>query len=245
VRAHSPLSGKIVELANRNRCGHDYRVSTSAIAGFIDSLSRVPSTPTAFNQYEKGSEANAIRRANLSLYLEQILEQKARILLLSEAPGYLGARLTGVPFTSEDILLCGIPELGMLGRERGYRKTDEFEQNSKEQSGTIVWQTLVSLDFLPLLFGSFPFHPHKLDNPRSNRKPTRAESALGRPFFLELMRIMEIERVVAVGNVAHASLAAAGIDTVKIRHPAQGGKNDFVAGMRRLCGRPSSAEEIV
>jgi uracil-DNA glycosylase len=38
--------------------------------------------------------------------------------------------------------------------------------------------------------------------------------------------------VIAVGNVGYALLCDMGIQCVKIRHPAQGGMNDFVAGLR-------------
>jgi hypothetical protein len=34
-----------------------------------------------------------------------------------------------------------------------------------------------------------------------------------------------------VGNVAYDTLRAMGLECSKVRHPAQGGKNDFVAGL--------------
>jgi hypothetical protein len=37
-----------------------------------------------------------------------------------------------------------------------------------------------------------------------------------------------------VGNVAHNTMIGMGINSVKVRHPAQGGKHDFVNGMTKL-----------
>ena len=51
---------------------------------------------------------------------------------------------------------------------------------------------------------------------------------MGRPIWQELADLMHITTFVAIGNVAHASLASAGIDALKIRHPSQGGKPQFV-----------------
>ena len=132
----------------------------------------------------------------------------------------------------------------MFGAERGYQLSGEFSDLRKEQSATIVWGELVRLEFVPLVWAAFPFHPHKPGLPNSNRTPKRAEIDFGRPIFLELMDAFQIERVFAVGNIAHASLAAAGIDAPKIRHPAQGGKNDFVAGMEWVVSHPDELGRV-
>ena len=42
------------------------------------------------------------------------------------------------------------------------------------------------------------------------------------------------ERLVAIGNHASLSLQRMGIDHAKVRHPSQGGKNLFVAGMANV-----------
>jgi uracil-DNA glycosylase len=205
-----------------------------SITAFIASLAEIPSTETAFNPWNAETDPDAIRQTNLSLYLNELLSRRTTMLLLGEAPGYQGCRLTGLPFTSEHILMHGVPSLGMFGEDRGYRLSRATDRLKKEPSGTIVWQTLARFDFLPLLWPAFPFHPHKPGNPQSNRPPTTKEVVFGRPFWQQLVEIMGIEEIAAVGNVGHRSLAAAGIDAVKIRHPSQGGKNDFVEGIRRL-----------
>jgi Arc/MetJ-type ribon-helix-helix transcriptional regulator len=53
---------------------------------------------STFNQYAEGPRAPLLRR-RLCAYLEA--RAGARILLVGEAPGYRGARVSGIPFTSE------------------------------------------------------------------------------------------------------------------------------------------------
>lgn len=205
-----------------------------SIAAFVASLAEIEPTPNSYNPWANTHPYGAIRRQNLELYLNAHRDLGTKVLLIGEAPGYLGCRRSGVIFTSDYLLVHGVPSLGMLGVERGYQRTDEFPEIRKEQSATIVWETLERFQFLPLLWAAFPFHPHKPGNPLSNRPPTAADLALGRPIFERLIDLFEIESIVAIGNHAHKSLAATGRDVPKIRHPAQGGKNDFVAGMAAL-----------
>jgi hypothetical protein len=144
-------------------------------------------------------------------------------------------RITGMPMVSRRILRDGIPSLGMFGTERGYVDVPEpgFEAVQSEQTATILWGILPELGIVPLVWGSFPFHPHQPGNLLSNRKPRTPEVKLGEPFVRELLEMFAPHKVIAVGNVGYGLLTAMGIPCVKIRHPANGGKNDFVAGLRR------------
>src|SRR4051812_25024918 len=70
-------------------------------ASFIERLSLIPTAPDAYNQFAAGDNPyNAIRRANLQRYLEAIAARQSKIVLIAEAPGYRGMRLTGVPMVS-------------------------------------------------------------------------------------------------------------------------------------------------
>ena len=202
---------------------------------FIQRLAATPVADDATNQYAAvDNPYNALRRANLLRYLTDIYERRARVALIGEAPGYRGMRLMGIPFGSRRIVTQGLPALGLFGVERGYVDVPEpgFEAINAEQSGTIVWGTLSELGIAALTWGAFPFHPHRLGEPLTNRAPRTPEVATGVPFVRELLDIFQPEKVIAVGNVAHRQLTALGIPSAKIRHPAQGGKNDFVAGLR-------------
>jgi uracil-DNA glycosylase len=206
------------------------------IDAFIEMLAAAKVAPDAYNQYAFADQNNAVRRHNLHLYFQQMIEREPTILFVAEAPGYRGNRLTGLPFVSRKILLEGIPELDLFGTSRGYRIPDDpgFEKIVGEQSATIVWNTLKQYGVAPQIWSAFPFHPHQPDKLLTNRPPRRDEIAAGKIFLQKVIEMFEFKRVVAVGNVADGSLRSLGIDCVKIRHPAQGGKNDFVRGIQAL-----------
>ena len=211
-------------------------VADQDIDALIRDLSQTRLSADAFNEYAPGNADNAIRCANLRLYLSAMAARKPRTLLVMEAPGYRGCRLTGVPVTSRKVLLEGLPALGFFGAEAGYRDVADagFERVYGEQSATIVWNTLAQLGALPFIWNTFPFHPHKTGHPLSNRKPRGAETELGSGFLLRILELWRFQQVIAVGNVAYETLGVLGIDCSKVRHPAHGGKNDFVAGLSAL-----------
>ena len=151
-----------------------------------------------FNQYSR----SRLRRERLVAYLES--RQDARFLLVGEAPGYRGARVSGIPFTSERQLSGSGPA---------------------EATATIVQRVLAELELEEdvLLWNVVPTHP---GSATSNRGPTRAEIEAGRRFVAELARG---RRVVAVGRIAHAAL---GGDYV--RHPSHGGAEVFRSRLRAV-----------
>lgn len=204
---------------------------------FVASLARSGCGPELFNQYADTSAYSALRRANLRRYLRDMEARRAEALLLFEAPGYRGCRLTGIPVTSRRVLLEGVPGPGLFGGERGYADVPEpgFERIQGEQSATILWRALADLGVAPLIWNSVPFHPHRAGRPLSNRPPRAAELAQGRDFLQEVLARFRPRILVAVGRTAQGSLAARGLEHRALRHPAHGGSGEFVAGMRALC----------
>ncbi len=203
---------------------------------FVDALARTESGPELFNQYAATSMHNATRRANLGRYLRDMERRRPEALLLFEAPGYRGCRLTGIPVTSRRVLLEGLPGLGLFGRVRGYADVPEagFERIQGEQSATILWRALADLGVAPLIWNSVPFHPHRAGRALSNRAPRAIELAQGRDFLRELLANFRPRTLVAVGRSAQGSLAALGLEHHALRHPAHGGSGEFVAGLRAL-----------
>ena len=153
------------------------------------------------NFYRSGAGAG-LRRARLADYLDA--RAAAPWLLVGEAPGYRGARVSGIPFTSERQLTGAGPA---------------------EATATIVQRVLDDLGLTDqvLLWNVVPTHP---GTPTANRAPTRAEVRAGLPFAVELARG---RRVVAVGRVAHAALGGQWV-----RHPSHGGAREFERGLRTL-----------
>jgi len=206
------------------------RLTTESL---VSLLARVRVTGDVYNQYaDDNSKANAIRRCNLLLYLNQMSKLKPSLMLVGEAPGHRGCRLTGIPLTSEAIMLGGVGEFGLFGEALGYRKTDEFPEPIKEITATIVWGTLVRFKSPPLLMWSaFPFHPFRPGQPFSNRRPSRSETLLGQSYVSYLTELFGIEDIIAMGDVAGRSLCDMGLRLLKVRHPARGGKRKFVEGL--------------
>lgn len=211
----------------------------------IQSMADVELPDRACNQFSRHQgdlTGNAIRRRNLRLYLQELEQHGPRMLLVGEAVSHRGGRLSGIAFVSEAVMLGGVDVAGgrVLGADRGYQKATRGPQLSTEASATMVWGTIRELVPLPLLWNAFPFHPFHPGNALTNRAPTGAELAIGQPFIAALLRLFPIEQVVAIGNQASLSLSRMEIEHVKVRHPSQGGKNLFVAGMARLSQRGAS-----
>lgn len=148
------------------------------------------------NQYAD----SGVRRVRLEKYLAS--RRRARWLLVGEAAGYRGARISGLPFTSERQLTGTGPA---------------------EASATIVQCTLGDLGIVEdvLLWNLVPTHPYRGGEACSNRAPTRLEIAAARPFLDELARG---RRVLAVGRLAERELQAP-----YVRHPSHGGAAAFRA----------------
>ena len=207
----------------------------------IAELSQAVVSDRACNQYSKMHGdliANAVRRRNLRLYLEELERIGPRMLLIGEAPSHRGGRLTGIAFVSETVLMAGVdivsPPGRILGANAGYERATTGPRLSTEASATMVWSTIRSIDPLPMLWNAFPFHPFRHGAPQSNRMPDSGELALGRSFVEMVLELFPIDEVVAVGNHAADSMTKLGIAHTKIRHPSMGGKNQFVEGMARL-----------
>jgi uracil-DNA glycosylase family 4 len=150
-----------------------------------------------FNQYTGSKRL----RERLATYLDERAE--AEVILVGEAAGYRGARISGIAFTSERQLTGAGPA---------------------EASATIVQRVLEELGVTDevLLWNVVPTHPGTAS---SNRRPTRAEVRAARPFLDELTNG---RRVVAVGRVA-----AEVLDAPYVRHPSHGGAVAFAEGVRR------------
>ena len=139
-------------------------------------------------------------RRRLAAYLAA--REDAGIMLVGEAPGYRGARISGVPFTSERQLTGTGPA---------------------EATATIVRRVLAELELEEdvLCWNVVPTHP---GTATSNRRPSRAEVDSGRRF---LERLARGRRVIAVGRLAERATGAS-----YVRHPSHGGATAFRETLR-------------
>jgi len=214
---------------------------SGSLHGFVERLAAVELAPACTNFFNHEVPENALRRHNLELYLQEMLDRRPSVLLVGEAPGYRGMRITGVPFTNRVILGGPANSFGLFGPGKGYELPPEAAGVAAEPTATVLWQVLEEVGFLPLLWSAFPWHPHQPGNPLSNRTPKPSETKLGTPFWQELAGLFGISSIVAVGNVARHSLQRSGLDAPKIRHPAHGGRSGFKRGLEQLLegGMPS------
>ena len=159
-----------------------------------------------FNFYRDGERAPLLR-ARVLAYLDS--RAGASVLVVGEAAGYRGARVSGIPFTSERQLTGAGPA---------------------EASATIVQRVLAEFGVAStvLLWNLVPTHPHRPGDPASNRPPTRSEIDGGRRFVDQLAAG---RRVVAVGR-----LAARELSVPAVRHPSHGGAAAFRAGLAEALG---------
>lgn len=149
---------------------------------------------------------------------------KPRYILIGEAAGYQGCKVSGIPFTSERLIIAGsIPRIVCSSR-----LTSRLRPWS-EPSATTVWGTLHALGIADetVLWNAYPWHPHKKDNPHSNRTPTPAERAAGVPVLHAYLNLFQKAKIFAVGRNAEAALAEIGIHATPVRHPSMGGATQF------------------
>jgi len=195
---------------------------------FLEKISKSSSSDIVNNIY-----SNKICLNNLKIYLNNIKNTKT--ILIGEAPGYKGCRNTGIPFTSEYILIKNNFNIPIFGSKKGYKQTTNHLE--KEITATIFWKTLKELNHTPLTWNIFPFHPHKLNNKNSNRKPNKEEIEKGKIFLVDLLRLFNIKEIIAVGNLAHNGLNELNIKHQTIRHPSYGGKKEFEEGMKNILNK--------
>lgn len=193
---------------------------------WLDDLSSMPSSASAENLYRLDTPEGWIRRANLEEYFRRMLLNKPQVMIIGEAPGYQGTRRTGVPFGSE-YHISGASEVAFFDGQSGFERPFDDPRIRKEPTSTVMWRTINQCQELPLLWAVYPLHPHQLGNVESNRTPTRSEVQSCKPNLVELIDMLQIETVIALGNVAKTTLDELGIDAIKVRHPSRGGASIF------------------
>lgn len=186
----------------------------------------MPSSAITENLYRSDTREGHLRRANLEEYFRRMLLNKPQVMIIGEAPGYQGTRRTGVPFGSEHHI-SGASEVAFFKDQSGFTRAFDGPRIRKEPTSTVMWRTISQCQELPLLWAVYPLHPHQPDNIESNRTPTRSEVQACKAHLVELINMLQIETVIALGNVAKMTLDELGIDAVKVRHPSRGGASIF------------------
>ena len=208
------------------------------LSKFVKYLGSVKTTDKIFNQYSYNDNLHLslVTTINLLCYLTTMFELQPKTILIGEAPGYKGCKLTGVPFTSEDIIGSGDIDLFNYDDESQRLLSTSETKLQKENTATIVWKTFKSLDYYPLLWNTLPFYPHDKLNNKNNRTPTSEEiETFGHKPFDKLIAMFPIKNFVAVGRSAEKTLKGFGLKNIhSIPHPSYGNAIKFATELNNL-----------
>ena len=207
-------------------------------------------------QNDIGPDSTAIRRKHLASYFHERLG-KARLAIVGEALGYRGGHFSGIPMTSERMLLGKqvviVAALSQLRSDDGRRpplqilagikprrtsKPSLCAQGFSEPTATIVWGALLKIGVLPdefVLWNAFPWHsfdPHH--GLLSNRMPNKSEQLSGCPVLKAFLELFPCPQIVALGKIAAAQLEQLDVNAHCVRHPASGGAKLFRQQIARI-----------
>ena len=227
-------------------------MSSKEIDEFLRLLKRSPSH-AVFNpwwevdeQNDIGRNAPAIRRRQLRAYLQKRVG-KASFAVIGEALGYRGGHFSGVPMTSERLLLGRSKQFQLKPDDffginpRRTSKPEKWPGGFSEPTATIVWGALLRLGLKPaqfVLWNAFPWH--SFDSRRgmlSNRMPNKSERAAGLQVLKAFLELFSGDQVMALGKIAAAQLEELNVNAHCVRHPASGGAKLFRQQIAKIVNK--------
>ena len=199
------------------------------------------------NENDIGCNAPAIRRKQLRAYLQERL-RTATLAVIGEAVGYRGGHFSGIPMTSERLLLGRSKKVQVKPnaffsdiKSRRTSNPKKCADGFSEPTATIVWGALLRLGLKPdqfVLWNAFPWHSFEPDRGiLSNRTPNKSEGSAGLPVLKAFLELFPCEQVVALGKIAATQLEKLDVDAQCIRHPASGGAKLFRQQIAALVQR--------
>lgn len=176
------------------------------------------------------AEGARMRQENLEAHIEAVLDGDGPdVLLVGEAPGWRGARFTGVPFSSERLILDGaVPGAGHATSLHGPHA---------EATATVVRRVEAELGIRALAWNALPYHPTLPGRPLTNRSPTRAELRRHAPVLHGIVAAVPDVPVVAVGRAAQRCLREAAVPHRHVVHPGRGRARPFSDQLRQIIDR--------
>jgi hypothetical protein len=164
--------------------------------------------------------------------------------MIGEALGYRGGHFSGIPMTSERILLgkkkdvVESEQVFSSIHARRTSKSPKCPDGFSEPTATIVWGTLLKQGLKPeqfVLWNAFPWHSF---DPRrgmlSNRMPNKSERSAGLGVLKAFLDLFPCDEIVALGNVAVSQLKEMNVECQGVRHPASGGAKLFREQIGRI-----------
>jgi hypothetical protein len=233
---------------------------SSQVDQFVDLLQEYRSNGSVSNPWRDwdrdfDTEANAPshRSNHLRAYLNARLNT-AKALLIAEAPGYQGAKFSGIPMTCERTLLGHRPRISSADvfdeTIKPQRTSHPPEASSKavklrgfcEPTAAYVWGHMADRPGLSkkiVLWNIFGFHPYRDTNRLSNRTPKDPEILNNRPVLEAFLRLFPDRPILSIGKISEKYLAEWGHPCeLYTRHPANGGgavfRKNFAEFLKRV-----------
>lgn len=198
--------------------------------------------------YDISADAPAIRCKHLDKFL-RLRIQNTKYIFIAEALGFQGGHFSGIAMTSERILLGHHPSIkptAIIG-ETGSRTSNAnalYDRNYCERkfgftepTATMIWEEILNSRISPfevILWNIFPFHPYKEVSLLTNRTPDVNELNYGLGYVRLLTNLCPQAKIVSIGKSSAKTLDANNFDSIKLRHPANGGAPEFRSGFRKL-----------
>ena len=229
---------------------------------FINTLQGFTKMDNVFNPWQDYDESHDFdesspkkRCCNLCKYLKA--RKNAKYILIAEAPGYQGCHFSGIPMTSERLILDD--KNNTYGLKGLKRTSDYHEQNNKlakakiyttrykegkniaktvrkngftEPTATIVWKQMVDvLQVSPtdfVLWNAFPFHPwSEKYGILSNRTPNKNEIKDTKDILSKFINLFDEKEEIICIGNTSHNTLSEILKIDKVHHPANGGAKDF------------------
>lgn len=201
----------------------------TAVERFVETVSTI-GMDACFNPYADRylpfdiEDAPAVRRSNLRHVLGAAAEAGVADLWIGLELGHNGGRRTGLAMTDDAHLEAHGRRFGVADRLRPATRAGP----AKEMTAGIVWEALALIEPPVFLWNVVPVHPHRPSEPLSNRRHTAEERQACMPQLRSLISLLQPQRLVAVGKDASTALQRLKYPHMAVRHPAFGGKRDFL-----------------
>ena len=199
---------------------------------FVEALSEL-SLENTFNPYSNRcnvhdmDDAPSLRLQTLQSMLDVATRRDIDSIWIGRDFGYRGGRRTGLAFTDDAHI-----------HEHAKRWELTIQRPTKgevvaERTAAVIWSILSHIKASVFLWNVFPLHPHKPDNPFSNRSHNALERRIGEDFLSQLIRLLKPSRLIAIGNDAArtANRLSYQHKVIQVRHPSYGGQTQFCSQM--------------
>lgn len=186
-------------------------------------------------------DAPSRRATALSAMVEAAAREPIDAIWVGRDLGYRGGRRTGLALT-DDVHI-----------DRHAKRWDLVAQRPTigaavaERTAAIIWGMLGDIDSRVFLWNVFPLHPHKPDEPFTNRQHNARERRAGEEVLRELTTLLKPARIVAIGNdaAAAAGRVADVMPVICVRHPSYGGQTEFMRQVTELYDTPVGQKRLL